>query len=195
MFLLTSRRSRKNTAGSGSGSIGLRHGSADSDPYRNVTDSQIYNSVRNVTRSSVVLRIQLDKMTPEKRKNKKSNLILLFGGLGSFFWSLEALSEALGEAVLRIRIRDPGSGIWDWVLFDPWIRDPGWEKVSIRIRDPGSGMNNPDHIFLELRNHFFAFFGVKIPKFFDEDPGSGIRDGDSSDPGSGMEKSRIRDPG
>jgi hypothetical protein len=40
--------------------------------------------------------------------------------------------------------------------------------------DPRSGMNNPD---------FFAFFGVKILKFFDEDPGSG------------MEKSRIRDPG
>jgi hypothetical protein len=38
-------------------------------------------------------------------------------------------------SVLRIRIRDPGSGIW--YLFDPWIRDPGWEKVSIRIRDPG----------------------------------------------------------
>jgi hypothetical protein len=28
-----------------------------------------------------------------------------------------------------------GSGIG--CLFDPWIRDPGWEKVSIRIRDPG----------------------------------------------------------
>jgi hypothetical protein len=27
-----------------------------------------------------------------------------------------------------------GSGIG--CLFDPWIRDPGWEKVSIRIRDP-----------------------------------------------------------
>ena len=49
--------------------------------------------------------------------------------------------------------------------------------------DPGSGMNNPDHIFLELRNHFFAFLGVKILKFFDEDPGSG------------METVRIRDPG
>ncbi len=48
---------------------------------------------------------------------------------------------------------------------------------------------------MELRNHFFAFFRVKIFKFFDEDPGSGIRDGDSSDPGSGMEKSRIQDPG
>jgi hypothetical protein len=30
---------------------------------------------------------------------------------------------------------DPGSGIG--CLFDPWIRDPGWEKVIIRIRDPG----------------------------------------------------------
>jgi hypothetical protein len=38
----------------------------------------------------------------------------------------------------------------------------------------GSGMNN----FLELKNHFFW---VKILKFFD------------ADPGSGMEKSRIRD--
>ena len=40
---------------------------------------------------------------------------------------------------------DPGSGIG--YLFDPWIRDPGWEEVSIRIRDLGSGMNNTDHIF------------------------------------------------
>ncbi len=36
---------------------------------------------------------------------------------------------------------------------------------------------------------------VKILKFFDADPGSRIRAGDSSDPGSGMEKSRSRDPG
>jgi hypothetical protein len=66
-------------------------------------------------------------------------------------------------------------------------------------------MNNPGSYFLELRTHFFGFFGVKILKFFDSDPGSGmetvrIRDGDRSDPGwrqfgSGMEKSRIRDPG
>ncbi len=76
---------------------------------------------------------------------------------------------------------DPGSGIG--CLFDPWIRDPGWEKVSIRIRD-----EQPGSYFLELRNHFFAFLGVKILKFFDEDPGwrqfgSGIRDGKKSDPG------------
>ncbi len=57
--------------------------------------------------------------------------------------------------------------------------------------DPGSGMNNPDHIFLSLETIFFAFFRVKILKFFDEDPGSGIetvriRDGKKSDPGSGI---------
>jgi hypothetical protein len=84
-----------------------------------------------------------------------------------------------------------GSGIRDWVPFDPWIRDPGWEKVSIRIRD-----EQPGSYFLELRNHIFAFFGVKILKFFDEDPGwrqfgSGIRDGKKSDPGSGI---NIPDP-
>jgi hypothetical protein len=62
-------------------------------------------------------------------------------------------------------------------------------------QDLGSGMNNPSY-FLELRNHFFAFLGVKILKFFDEDPGSGmetvrIRDGKKSDPGSGI---NIPDP-
>jgi hypothetical protein len=70
---------------------------------------------------------------------------------------------------------DPGSGIR--CLFNPWIRDPGWEKVSIRIRD-----EQPGSYFLELRNQFFCFFGVKILKFFDEDPGSA------------METVRIRDP-
>jgi hypothetical protein len=41
----------------------------------------------------------------------------------------------------------------------------------------------PGSYFLELRNHSFGFFGVKILKFFD------------ADPGSGMETVRIRDPG
>ncbi len=93
------------------------------------------------------------------------------------------------RTVLRIRIRD-------WVLF--WPLDPGWEKVSIRIRDPGWTTRirdeQPGSYFLELRNHFFAFFGVKILKFFDEDTGSGmetvrIRDGKKSDQGL---TSRIR---
>ncbi len=43
-------------------------------------------------------------------------------------------------------------------------------------------MNNPDHIFLSLETNFF-WGGVKILKFFE------------ADPGSGMETVRIRDPG
>jgi hypothetical protein len=51
------------------------------------------------------------------------------------------------------------------------------------IRDEQSGS-----YFLELRTHFFVFFGVKILKFFGADPGSGmetvrIRDRKKSDPG------------
>jgi hypothetical protein len=52
-------------------------------------------------------------------------------------------------------------------------------------QDPVSGIQDeqPGSYFLELKNHFFAFLGVKILKFFDKDPGSG------------METVRIRDPG
>jgi hypothetical protein len=94
---------------------------------------------------------------------------------------------------------DPGSGFQ--CLFDPWILDPGYGMSRSQHPDPGSGIGDkqPGSYFLELRNHFFF---VKTLKFFDADPGSGIRnlgstirDGDSSDPGSGMEKSRIRDLG
>ena len=73
--------------------------------------------------------------------------------------------------------------------------DPGSGMGESQHPDPGSGMNNPRSYFLELRNQFFAFFGVKILKFF-EDPGwrqygSGIRDGKKSDQGSGT---NIPDP-
>jgi hypothetical protein len=49
---------------------------------------------------------------------------------------------------------------------------------SIRIWD-----EQPGSYFLELRNHL-AFFGVKILKFFEKDPGW-------RQFGSGMEKSQI----
>jgi hypothetical protein len=45
--------------------------------------------------------------------------------------------------------------------------------------ESGSRMNNQDHISWSLE----TIFWVKIPKFFDADPGSGIRDGKKSDPG------------
>jgi hypothetical protein len=71
------------------------------------------------------------------------------------------------RSVLRIRIRDPGLGAF---LTHPWgsgIRDGRKSASGSGIRD-----EQPGSCFLELRNHFFAFFGVKkILKFFDEDPG------------------------
>jgi hypothetical protein len=45
-------------------------------------------------------------------------------------------------------------------------------------------MNNPDQISESLE----TIFWVKILKFLDADPGSGLPDGKNSDPGSGMEK-------
>jgi hypothetical protein len=95
------------------------------------------------------------------------------------------------KTALRIWIRDPGLG----ALLTPGsvIRDGKKSASESGIRD-----EQPGSYFLELRNHFFCFFGGL--KYLNSlmrirDPRSGIRDGDSSDPGSGMEKSRsgIRD--
>jgi hypothetical protein len=84
------------------------------------------------------------------------------------------------------------------------ILDPGWGAFltpGSGIRDrrksaSGSGIRDEQtrSYFLELRNHFLAFLGVKILKFF-EDPGSGIWDGDSSDPGSGIRDGKKSDLG
>jgi hypothetical protein len=60
-----------------------------------------------------------------------------------------------------------GSGIR--CLFDPWNRDRGW--VKNQDPDPGSEMNIPDHISESFEK---TIFGLKILKFFDSDPGSGI---------------------
>jgi hypothetical protein len=73
-----------------------------------------------------------------------------------------------------IRIRDPGLGAF--LTPGSGIRDGRKSASGSGIRD-----EQPGSYFLELRNHFIAFLRVKILKFFDEDPGSG------------MEKSRIRD--
>jgi hypothetical protein len=83
------------------------------------------------------------------------------------------------------------------VLFDPWIWDPGSGIRDGRKSASGSGIRDeqPGSYFFRAWKPFFAFFGVKILKFFDEDPGSGMETVRIRDPGSGMEKSRIRDPG
>jgi hypothetical protein len=43
--------------------------------------------------------------------------------------------------------------IQDPVIFDTWIRDPGWKKIQ--IQDPESGMNIPDLTF----ENFVSVFG------------------------------------
>jgi hypothetical protein len=57
-----------------------------------------------------------------------------------------------------IKDPDPESG----AFFTLWIREPV----------PASGMNNLDHIYESLKINF----GVKILKFFDADPGSGMKE-------------------
>jgi hypothetical protein len=75
-----------------------------------------------------------------------------------------------------------GSGIRDPVPFDP----------GSGIRDRKIQDEHPRSYFRELRNNFF---GLKICKFFDEEPDSGSGIFFTLDPGSGMEKfgSGIRD--
>jgi hypothetical protein len=60
------------------------------------------------------------------------------------------------NAVLRIRIRDPGLG----AFLTP---GSGIGMGESQHLDPGSGIRDeqPGSYFLELRNNFFAFFGVK----------------------------------
>jgi hypothetical protein len=102
----------------------------------------------------------------------------------------------LKSPVLRIRIRDPESGIP--CLFDPWIRDLGsrigiWDryKVRIQIRDPDPGWKT-QIIFLRAEKPIFL---VKILKFFNAHPRSRMRDGKNSDPGSGIQDGKNFDPG
>ncbi len=88
--------------------------------------------------------------------------------------------------VLRIRIRDTGLGAF--LTPGSGIRDGRKSASGSVIQDEQSGS-----YFLELRTHFFAFFGVKILKFFDEDQGSGMETVRIWDPGWKKVGSGIRD--
>jgi hypothetical protein len=61
-------------------------------------------------------------------------------------------------------------------------------KSASGIRD-----EQPGSYFLELRKHFFDFFRVKILKFLDADPGSGMETVRIWDPGREKVGSGIRD--
>ncbi len=69
--------------------------------------------------------------------------VVLFFNSVCCIWFLVLLTLLWFLSVLRIRIRDPGSGIW--CLFDLWIREPGWVKIRIRIQD-----EQPESYFREL---------------------------------------------
>jgi hypothetical protein len=78
--------------------------------------------------------------------------------------SLQKLIVAKGRADICQQCCGSGYGIR--CFFYAWIRDPRCVKKSgIRIRD-----KQPGSYFRELRNNFW----VKILKFFDADPGSGM---------------------
>jgi hypothetical protein len=83
--------------------------------------------------------------------------------------------EGLGSgSIPRTSVADLGLGAF--LTPGSGIRDGRKSASGSGIRD-----EQPGSYFFELRNHFFAFFKVKILKFFDEDPGwkkvgSGIRD-------------------
>jgi hypothetical protein len=83
-------------------------------------------------------------------------------------------------------VADPDPGLGAFLTPGSGIRDGRKSASGSGIRD-----GQPGSYFLEFRNHFFAFFGVKILKFFDEDPGSGIRDPGWRQFGSGI---NIPDP-
>jgi hypothetical protein len=87
------------------------------------------------------------------------------------------MTETGFAAVLRIRIRYPGLGAFLTLDTGSGIRDGRKSASGSGIRD-----KQPGSYFLELRNHFFAFFVVKILKFFEN-------------PGFGIETVRIRYPG
>jgi hypothetical protein len=50
------------------------------------------------------------------------------------------------QCTLNVGTSEPG--IRDWVLFDPWIRDPGSGIGFFRIPDLGSRIPDPKTIFL-----------------------------------------------
>jgi hypothetical protein len=59
-------------------------------------------------------------------------------------------------------VADPDPGLGTFLTPGSGIRDGRKSASRSGIRD-----EQPGSYFLELRNHFFAFFGVKMLKFFD----------------------------
>jgi hypothetical protein len=76
---------------------------------------------------------------------------------------LHSRGEAQGIRLLLISVADPDPGSGAFL-----IPGSGMGKKS----GSGSGMKNPEHI----SESFETIFWVKIPIFFDADPGSGMKE-------------------
>jgi hypothetical protein len=77
------------------------------------------------------------------------------------------------DLLVRGSVADPDPGSGAFLTPGSGMGRKSASRSGIRDEQPGS-------YFLELRNHFF---GVKIHKFFDGDPGSGMETVRSRDPG------------
>ncbi len=80
-------------------------------------------------------------------------------------------------------VADPDPGLGAFLT-------PGSGRKS--ASGPGIRDEHPGTYFLELRNHLFCFFGVKMLKFFDEDPGWRQFGSEIGDPGWKKVGSGIR---
>jgi hypothetical protein len=91
--------------------------------------------------------------------------------------------------IVNSRVADPDPGLGAFLTPGSGIRDARKSASGSGIRD-----EQPGSYFLELRNHFFAFLGLKyLNSLRIRDPRSGMETVRIRDPGSEMEKSRIRD--
>jgi hypothetical protein len=116
------------------------------------------------------------KTGKKKRGEKKISCHTIFYNhkfhkIGNYF-----IFEMLKKKICSVADPDPGSGIG--CFFDPGIRDGRKSASGSGIRD-----EQPGSYFLELRNHFYAFLGLKYLNSLMRirDPGwkkvgSGIRD-------------------
>ncbi len=115
-------------------------------------DSSDVTSFTSVTRSSVASSFAVESSVSNNRSGDSSRQ----AEQRRAERRQGAASRSLQTETVQVSL-DQCSGSGIRYLFDPWIRDTGW--VESQHPDPGSGMNNQDHIFLELRYHFFVFLG------------------------------------
>ncbi len=85
---------------------------------------------------------------------------------------------------LKKQCCESGSGIRDPVLFDPWIRDPGWKKIRIRHEHSGFYF----WVYSLIYGSGSGIFYTLDPGWKNSDPGFRIR---NKHPGSAILLKRV----